>query len=124
MTILLATMLVLAALPFGVAVINLRLLKPPLAGSHPRSRVSVLIPARNEAPNIQAAIQSVLANGHHDFEVLVLDDHSTDATASIVDAMAALDRRVVLHRRLCCLPAGAANPMPATCYPALPRVNC
>lgn len=48
--------------------------------------VSVLIPARNEELNISEAVQSVLdqCTPGQAFEVLVLDDHSTDRTAQIV----------------------------------------
>lgn len=49
--------------------------------------VSVLIPARNEEANIRACVESVLANAKVDMEVLVLDDHSGDRTAEIVEAI-------------------------------------
>ncbi len=95
MIVLLSLMLVLAALPLGVALANLRLLRTP--GGTPTHRVSVLIPARNEEGNIGTVVASALANDHPDFEVVVLDDHSTDATAEIVRAMAQSDRRVRLE---------------------------
>src|SRR5690606_1352056 len=59
-------------------------------------RVSVLIPARNEARHIGAALDAVLASTHPRIEVLVLDDGSTDATAAIVRMRAARDARVRL----------------------------
>ena len=46
----------------------------------PGPRVSVLVPARNEAATIAACIRSLLAQEHTDMEVLVLDDGSTDGT--------------------------------------------
>ena len=58
--------------------------------------VSVLIPARNEAEAIVPALQSVLANPDPNLEILVLDDHSTDATPDRVRAIAASDPRVRL----------------------------
>jgi chlorobactene glucosyltransferase len=68
----------------------------------PRSRlprsVSVLIPARNEAENIEACVRAVLANEHPLAEVLVFDDASTDATPEIVERLAAGDARVRLLR--------------------------
>jgi hypothetical protein len=67
-------------------------------------RVSVLIPARNEAASIEAAIRSVLSDPNTRLEVLVLDDHSTDDTAVIVQRLAAEDPRVALHH---------APPLPA-----------
>jgi len=43
-------------------------------------RVSVLVPARNEEMNIEACVRSLLGQNYPDFEVLVLDDQSTDST--------------------------------------------
>jgi glycosyltransferase involved in cell wall biosynthesis len=59
--------------------------------------VSVLIPARNEELGIEACVRSVLASAHIDFEVIVLDDASTDRTAEIVRTLAAEDKRVRLE---------------------------
>jgi len=56
--------------------------------------VSVLIPARNEERSIAAAVNSVLQSRGIEFEVVVLDDSSTDRTAEIVAAIAARDSRV------------------------------
>jgi chlorobactene glucosyltransferase len=47
-------------------------------------RVSVLVPARNEALNIGACVPSLLRQDYPNFSVHVLDDHSSDATAQIV----------------------------------------
>jgi glycosyltransferase involved in cell wall biosynthesis len=62
----------------------------------PRSRCSVLIPARNEELNIEAALESVLRSDRVDFEVIVLDDSSSDGTADIVNRIARRDARVRL----------------------------
>ena len=53
----------------------------------PHTRISVIIPARNEAANIGACIESVLAQKYPQdlFEVIVVDDHSEDNTADIVN---------------------------------------
>jgi len=59
--------------------------------------VSVLIPARNEEKNIRATLESVLANRGVKYEVIVLDDHSTDRTAEIVREFAEQDSRVRLE---------------------------
>ena len=59
--------------------------------------VSVLIPARNEERVIAASLESVLASRGINFEVIVLDDASTDRTAEIVREIAARDPRVRLE---------------------------
>jgi chlorobactene glucosyltransferase len=60
----------------------------------PVPRVSVVIPARNEARNIERCLGSVLSTNHPDFEVIVVDDHSTDETGGLARAMALDDARV------------------------------
>ncbi|MFZ5624577.1 MAG: glycosyltransferase [Gemmatimonadota bacterium] len=58
--------------------------------------VSVIIPARNEAVNIERVVTSVLASAYRPFELIVVDDRSTDDTAARVEAIAARDSRVRL----------------------------
>lgn len=48
------------------------------------SRVSVIIPSYNCAAYIVQTLDSILAQDYQDFEVIVVDDGSTDATRSIV----------------------------------------
>ncbi|OLB67742.1 MAG: hypothetical protein AUI09_02430 [Gemmatimonadetes bacterium 13_2_20CM_2_66_5] len=50
--------------------------------------VSIIIPARNEARNIERCVRSVLATQYSPIEVIVVDDRSTDDTAEIVEAAA------------------------------------
>lgn len=62
-------------------------------------RVSVLLPARDAAVWLAAAIASLEAQTFSDYEVIAVNDGSTDATGSILDAWALRDGRVrVLHR--------------------------
>jgi chlorobactene glucosyltransferase len=56
--------------------------------------VAVVIPARDEARNIERCLRSVLGSAYPRVEVVVVDDHSTDDTASIVRAVAGEDPRV------------------------------
>jgi chlorobactene glucosyltransferase len=42
--------------------------------------ISVCVPARNEERNIRACVESILAQDYLNFEVIVLEDRSTDAT--------------------------------------------
>lgn len=53
-------------------------------GPVPDVFISVIIPARNEEANIAALLQALLAQSYTRFEVIVVDDHSTDNTAAIV----------------------------------------
>lgn len=58
--------------------------------------VSVLVPARDEEAHIAMCLESALAQGTVVHEILVYDDHSTDATPSIVAERARHDTRVRL----------------------------
>ena len=58
---------------------------PPQAGG---ALVSVIVPARNEAENIEACVRSILATAYRPLEVIVVDDRSTDDTAAIVERLA------------------------------------
>jgi cellulose synthase/poly-beta-1,6-N-acetylglucosamine synthase-like glycosyltransferase len=61
-------------------------IRPQLAPSPPR--VSILIPARNEAPKIEEALQSVLLQDYPNFEVITINYRSTDRTGNILDHLA------------------------------------
>jgi chlorobactene glucosyltransferase len=60
--------------------------------------VSVIVPARNEERNIRRCVESLLAQMYPNFELIVLDDRSTDATPEILAELAQGDQRLlVLH---------------------------
>ena len=61
-------------------------------------RVSIMVPARNEADQIERCVRSLLAQDYPDFEVLVVDDRSEDETADIVERIAREDGRLRLIR--------------------------
>ena len=87
--------LVLAAVPCALFFINLLVYRRVLKGpSRSDTAVSVLIPARNEEQNLAATLEAVLANREARFEVIVLDDSSTDGTAEILKTFARRDQRV------------------------------
>ena len=75
-----------------------RYVPPQKAGSLYLPAISVLIPARDEQDGIAAAVESALASTGVAFEVIVMDDGSTDRTADIVEAIAKKDARVRLER--------------------------
>lgn len=58
--------------------------------------VSVIMPAYNVEPYIAAAIESALEQTFDDYEILVVDDGSTDRTASIAAAYGARSERIRL----------------------------
>jgi glycosyltransferase involved in cell wall biosynthesis len=58
--------------------------------------VSVIVPAFNAETYVSETLHSILAQTYRRLEVLVIDDGSTDSTASIVRAIAAHDPRVRL----------------------------
>ena len=84
---------ILCATLLGLSV-NL-LFFPSLVPTPPESlgRVSILVPARDEERSIGACVSSLLAQDYADFEVLVLDDSSSDRTAAIVTALIGSDTR-------------------------------
>jgi cellulose synthase/poly-beta-1,6-N-acetylglucosamine synthase-like glycosyltransferase len=59
-------------------------------------RISIVMPFRNAAATLPEALASVLAQEFGDWELLVVDDHSTDRSAEVVRALAGGDARVRL----------------------------
>ena len=51
--------------------------------------VSIVVPARNEARNIERCIRSALATRYPRLEVIAVDDYSTDDTGAILRRIAA-----------------------------------
>ena len=55
-------------------------------------KLSVVIPARNEAETIEATLREIVASLDRkgvDYEVIVVDDASSDGTAAVVDGVGA-----------------------------------
>ena len=69
--------------------------------------VSVVIPVFNRPAALRRAIDSVLAQTYQQFEILVVDDASTDDTASVVSALN--DPRIILIRHTSRLGGSAAR---------------
>lgn len=61
-------------------------------------KISIIIAACNEAGSIEPALKSKLASDYPDFEIIVVNDRSTDGTDKIIDRMARSDSRIkVIH---------------------------
>jgi cellulose synthase/poly-beta-1,6-N-acetylglucosamine synthase-like glycosyltransferase/peptidoglycan/xylan/chitin deacetylase (PgdA/CDA1 family) len=70
--------------------------QPHPAGFEPP--VSIIVPAYNEAAGIGRAVRSLAESSYPEFEVVVVDDGSTDGTAEIVDGLG-LDRVRVIRQQ-------------------------
>ena len=83
----------------GVAVLNTLCFPRLRVGGRPDPKleggiVSVLVPARNEAGQIGSTVEHLLAQEGVDFEVLVLDDHSSDGTGKAAQEAGRGDARL------------------------------
>lgn len=66
--------------------------EPPAGGP----LVSMIVPARNEEKNIRRCVEALLAQDYPAFEVLVLDDRSTDSTPAILTKLSTRESRLVI----------------------------
>jgi len=82
---------------FGVAVRHARRRRSPTWswGAEVNDPVSVLVPAFNEADTIAATVRTLATSEHPSFEIVVIDDESTDDTAAIVESLGFDNVRVV-----------------------------
>lgn len=61
--------------------------------------IVAIVPARNEAEEIAAALESLLHQDYSNLHIIAVDDRSTDTTGAIMDALATAhpDRLTALH---------------------------
>lgn len=69
----------------------------PMSGAS-NALVSVVMPTRNRAELLPRAIASVRAQTHERWELIVIDDCSSDATAEVLGRLASADPRIRVHR--------------------------
>ncbi|MEO0086220.1 MAG: glycosyltransferase [candidate division WOR-3 bacterium] len=90
-------LLIFVGVQLVIALTNIRLLRRlgtfPPAGRRPR--VSILVPARDEAAGIGRCVESLLNQDYPDCELLVLDDRSTDNTGAVLAGFASPRLRVL-----------------------------
>ena len=91
---------IVATLSFIITVSNLRFLdslggSTNFVNSQTRNvKVSVLIPARNEESNIGQCLGALINQDYGNLEILILDDHSADRTADLIQEFSGLDGRI------------------------------
>ncbi|HET7079990.1 MAG TPA: glycosyltransferase [Chloroflexia bacterium] len=93
--------LIISAVTVGVAVGLWRNARPDQQvppqswpSGAPAPRLSVIVPLRNEAANVAGCIGGLLAQRYPNFEVVAVDDQSTDGTGAALTRRAAGDARL------------------------------
>lgn len=72
-------------------------------------KVSVIIPSYNVAPYLETCVNSILTQTMPDFELIIINDGSTDLTAEVMDKLARIDSRIRLFSQENQGPSGARN---------------
>lgn len=62
-------------------------------------RISIIIPVYNAEQYLDACITSIVNQPYRDFEVIFVDDHSTDNSTSLIEQKADSDARIRLFRQ-------------------------
>jgi chlorobactene glucosyltransferase len=72
--------------------------------------ISVIIPVRNEQRNIRRCVQALQSQSHPNFEIIVVDDRSTDETPQILALLAQDDLRLRIIHGIELSPGWAGKP--------------
>jgi hypothetical protein len=85
----------------GNYLLNLKVFRFPsvTAAANPPPRLSVLVPARNEELRLRPCISTLSDSDFPILEILILDDHSTDGTAALVQQRAPMCCPCVLQKK-------------------------
>ena len=76
--------------------------------------VSIIMPAFNAGKTIKKSIESVFKQSYIDWELIVIDDASTDNTKEIVESLIKKEKRIVLlanKKNIGCALAWACQPL-------------
>jgi hypothetical protein len=60
----------------------------------PTALVSIVLPVWNGEKYLKYSIESCIAQTHQNFELIIVDDHSSDNTSAIIKKYATIDRRI------------------------------
>ena len=71
--------------------------------------VSIILPTHNRASFLRKSVESVLLQTETNFELIIVDDASTDSTFELSNQFAKLDRRVKVIRNEVSLGGGGAR---------------
>ncbi|MEE9405594.1 MAG: glycosyltransferase [Algisphaera sp.] len=71
----------------------------PIPDTTPAPHISVVMPVYNTQQYVESAVRSILDQTFRHFELIVVDDGSTDGSSDILDRLAAADSRMRIVRR-------------------------
>ena len=60
--------------------------------------ISILMPVKNTAPYLFECLESIIKQTETDFELIAIDDHSTDESHSILNEFSIRDQRVKVFK--------------------------
>lgn len=72
-------------------------------------KVSVIVPVYNSEKYVEETIRSILSQTYNNFEVIIVDDGSTDLSGEICDKLALEDERIVVFHKENSGPVNARN---------------
>lgn len=71
--------------------------------------ISIIVPVYNVAPYLRRCLDSLLKQAYHHFELLLINDGSTDSSALICEEYAAKDSRISVYHQENAGPSAARN---------------